>query len=89
MRGSKGKEGGRGGGGFILSIIFYIYKLTQPLILKHKKVIGSIPPSPSCKGGGAGRGDPGLQPDITHLPLNPPLGVWLGASCFLVERGRI
>jgi len=51
MRGSKGKEGGRGDGGFILSIIFYIYKLTQPLILKHKKVIGSIPPSPSCKGG--------------------------------------
>jgi hypothetical protein len=54
MRGSKGKEGGRGGGGFILSIIFYIYKLTQPLILKHKKVIGSIPPSPSCKGGELG-----------------------------------
>jgi hypothetical protein len=51
MRGSKGKEGGRGGGGFILSIIFYIYKLTQPLILKHKKVIGSIPPSLLVRGG--------------------------------------
>ncbi len=40
-------------------------------------------------GEGAGRGGPGLQPDITHPPLNPPLGVWLGAACFLVERGRI
>jgi len=41
------KEGEGGGGGFILSIIFHIYKLTQPLIKKHRKVIGSIPPPPS------------------------------------------